>query len=54
MQTPNMLEQPRIQRYSPIGSENVFGAVNQQARQSQKDCQAPETTKGHLHREMVV
>jgi len=64
MQTRNLLEQPRIQRYSPIGSENAFGAVNQQAGQPLADamstlskevgCSAPETTNGHLHREMVV
>jgi len=47
-------------------SENVFGAVNQQTRQSlaypnamltllkEVDCQVSEATKGHLHEEMMV
>ena len=66
MQTQNLLETPRIQRYSPFGSEKVFGAVNQQARQPLVDfnttatlpkevgCQAPQTTNGYLHLEIVV
>ncbi len=63
MQTQNLLEQPRIQGYSPKGSENAFGAVNQQTMQplakamttlaEEVGCKVPEATNGHLSEMMV-